>query len=137
MHGERLITVDKRCLIGMKKLLLLLFLIPNLVMAEEQRGYTAEELGLKKYTGIVIPLDCNNHTKLANKESTKMKKSGLTNEEIYEQLKKICEKAEQKERKRELRIETKCSIKSGKATNEFSAKKIYDNCLQNNNYYNK
>ena len=102
-------------------------------MAEEQREYTAEELGLKEYTGIVIPLDCNNHTKLANKESTKMKKSGLTNEEIYEQLKKICEKA----KKRELRIETKCSIKSGKATNEFSAEKIYDNCLQNNNYYNK
>jgi len=129
----------------MKKLLLLLLLIPNLVMAEKLREYTAEELGikeytaeeigLKEYTGIVIPLDCNNHTKLANKESTKMKKSGLTNEEIYEQLKKICEKAEQKERKRELRIETKCSIKSGKATNEFSAKKIYDNCLQNNNYW--
>ena len=114
----------------MKKLLLLLLLIPNLVMAEKQREYTAEELGL-------IPNECVSHTKLADIETTKMKKTGLTYNEIYEKLIKICEKAEQKERKRELRIETKCSIKSGKATNEFSAKKIYDNCLQNNNYYNK
>ena len=34
-----------------------------------------------------------------------------------------------------LSIETKCSIKSGKAANEFSAKKIYENCLKNNTYY--
>ena len=120
----------------MKKLILLLLLIPNLVMAEEQREYTAEEIGLKEEDIFWFPSVCNSY-ELKDDKYEKMKKSSLTDEEIYEQLKKICEKAEQKERKRELRIETKCSIKSGKATNEFSAKKIYDNCLQNNNYYNK
>ncbi len=118
----------------MKKLLLLLFLIPNLVMAEKQREYTAEEIGLKEEDIFWFPSACNSY-ELKDDKYEKMKKSSLTDEEIYEQLKKICEKAEHDERKRELRIETKCSIKSGKATNEFSAKKIYDNCLQNNNYW--
>jgi len=119
---------------AMKKIFLLLLLIPNLVMAEKQREYTAEEIGLKEEDIFWFPSACNSY-ELKDDKYEKMKKSSLTDEEIYEQLKKICEKAEQKERERELRIETKCSIKSGKATNEFSAEKIYDNCLQNNNYW--
>ena len=90
----------------MKKLLLLLLLIPNLVMAEKQREYTAEEIGLKEEDIFWFPSACNSY-ELKDDKYEKMKKSSLTDEEIYEQLKKICEKAEQKERKRELRIETK------------------------------
>ena len=137
----------------MKKLLLLLFLIPNLVMGEFDTqgaldaGYKQEEIDMYllapscvdmygfKFWYIKIDIYAKFH---------ELKKLGYTKKEIKKSLNSLCENAkkiheskEEEDRKRELRIETKCSIKSGKATNEFSAKKIYDNCLQNNNYYNK
>ena len=137
----------------MKKLLLLLLLIPNLVMGEFDTqgaldaGYKQEEIDMYllapscvdmygfKFWYIKIDIYAKFH---------ELKKLGYTKKEIKKSLNSLCENAkkiheskEEEDRKRELRIETKCSIKSGKATNEFSAKKIYDNCLQNNNYYNK
>ena len=89
----------------MKKLFLLLFLIPNLVMGVQPINI----LGL----GIVEFED------------------GMTLEEIEAAIENEILPYE----KRKLSIETKCSIKSGKAANEFSAKKIYENCLKNNDYY--
>ena len=41
------------------------------------------------------------------------------------------------ENKRKLRIETKCANKSSKSSNEFSARQVYQNCLENNNYWKK
>jgi len=35
---------------------------------------------------------------------------------------------------RNIRIKTKCANKSSKSSNEFSAREIYSNCLQNNNF---
>ena len=41
------------------------------------------------------------------------------------------------EKKRKLKIETKCANKSSKSSNEFSARQVYQNCLENNNYWKK
>lgn len=86
----------------MKKLLLLLLLIPTLTFGDET-------IDVRMPDGTIL--------KNLPKDITKKEVDA-----IY---------------KRNLRIETKCSIKSGNAKNEFSAEKIYENCLQNNNYYNK
>ena len=137
----------------MKKLLLLLCLIPNLVMAEFDtqgaldEGYTQEEIDMYllapscvdmygfKFWYIKIDIYAKFH---------ELKKLGYTKKEIKKRLNSLCENAKKIDEnakkideKRQLRIKNKCSIKSGKANSEFSAKKIYENCLQNNNYYNK
>ena len=137
----------------MKKLLLLLFLIPNLVMAEFDtqgaldEGYTQEQINMYLLAPSCVDMFGFKfwYVKIdIYAKFRELKKLGYTKKEMKKRLNSLCENAkkiheskEEEERKRELRIETKCSIKSGKATNEFSAVKIYDNCLQNNNYYNK
>jgi arsenate reductase-like glutaredoxin family protein len=132
----------------MKKLLLLLFLIPNLVMGEFDTqgaldaGYKQEEIDMYllapscvdmygfKFWYIKIDIYAKFH---------ELKKLGYTKKEIKKSLNSLCENAkkiheskEEEDRKKEWR--SQCASLSGKAKSDFAAKKIYETCLEEGGY---
>ena len=145
----------------MKKLLLLLFLIPNLVMAEVTKDCKyvyPETVDAQKFNGFspysrLCRVDSLGTFSEEEKKAVKRceaenERNSFKSSEANREERKCNKKrnAPEREKKRKLqlkieksklKIETKCSIKSGKAKNDFSARQIYKNCLQNNNYYNK
>ena len=112
----------------MKKLLLLLLLISNLAIGEE---FECRSLRLILDELRVVDKDVKDKLKAASKIVNTEKARRLVRE--YDWTKKNSEYCN----KKRVEIETKCAYKSSKSSNEFSARKIYSNCLQNNNYYNK
>ena len=145
----------------MKRLFLFLFLMPNLVTGEvtEDCKYVYPETvnseifnGFSPYTRICGVDLYGTFSEEEKQEQKRCKaenernslKSKEANNEIRKCLKKRYAPEREKNRKLQLeieksklKIETKCSIKSGKAKNDFSARRIYENCLKNNNYYKK
>ena len=63
------------------------------------------------------------------------KESRIDRDSKISDIRKAAAEKKAAEKKRKLRIETKCAYKSSKSSNEFSAREIYTNCLQNNNYW--
>ena len=137
--------------------------MPNLVMGEVTNDckYIYPEADKERFRGkfslypylIICRQDFNNTFSEEEKELARIceaeneinyLKSREATEEIrmcnknrYAPEKEKEEKIKLKNEKLKQNIETKCSIQSGKAQTDFSAKLIYENCLENNNYYKK
>ena len=103
----------------MKKILMLLFLMPNLVMAWEKEIEGTD--CIERYdTALVI--DCENLPyKTGGGYDPKMEQQKKEIAAIWERLNK---EAEQKE--------SDCIDESAKALNDFAAKKIFKRCMRKN-----
>ena len=121
----------------MKKLLLLLFLIPNMVMAEFDsqgaldEGYTQEQID--KYLKYQKWLDAN-PDKAGTEEYIIVQKAAETYTVIEEVDCSNLTKKEQKEFKKQCDRYYKvkrmqCAASSSRANSDFAAKKIYETCL--------
>ena len=105
----------------MKKLLLLLFLIPNLVMAEESKWK-------KKETITPAPIEQTTN-KYQDWLDANPDKAGT---EDYSTVQKSAETYNVEPEERTTSVEqerSSCAAQSARAKSDFAAKKIYETCL--------
>jgi hypothetical protein len=104
----------------MKKLLLILFLIPNLIMAEESKWKRKETI-----TPAPIEQTTNKYQDWLDANPDK------AGTEDYITVQKAAEtyNVEPEERTTNLKYRNYCAMQAGDAKSDFAAKKMYETCL--------